>query len=146
MKIMPRVIVALLAGLIFGAGLALSGMANPQKVLAFLDLGAIATGGWDPSLAFVMGGALIVALPGFAFARRRARPLAAETFTWPAASAIDKPLMLGAVLFGIGWGVAGICPGPALTLLVLDGTAAIIFFVAMLAGMTLFAAQKQLGR
>jgi len=143
---MPRIIVALLAGLVFGAGLALSGMADPQKVLAFLDLGAIATGGWDPSLAYVMGGALIVALPGFAVARRRARPLAAQTFNWPVASAIDKPLMLGAVLFGIGWGLAGICPGPALTLLVLDGTAAFIFFVAMLAGMTLFAVQKQLGR
>lgn len=143
---MTRIITALLAGLIFGAGLALSGMADPQKVLAFLDLGAIATGGWDPSLAFVMGGGLIVTLPGFAIARRRNRPVVAETFAWPTASAIDKPLMAGAVLFGIGWGLAGICPGPALTLLALDGTAAIIFFAAMLAGMILFAVQKQIGR
>jgi uncharacterized membrane protein YedE/YeeE len=143
---MTRIITALLAGLIFGAGLALSGMADPQKVLAFLDLGAIATGGWDPSLAFVMGGGLIVTLPGFAIARRRNRPVVAETFAWPTASAIDKPLLAGAVLFGIGWGLAGICPGPALTLLALDGTAAIIFFAAMLAGMILFAVQKQIGR
>ena len=143
---MTRIITALLAGLIFGAGLALSGMADPQKVLAFLDLGAIATGGWDPSLAFVMGGGLIVTLPGFAIARRRNRPVVAETFAWPTASAIDKPLMAGAVLFGVGWGLAGICPGPALTLLALDGTAAIIFFAAMLAGMILFAVQKQIGR
>ena len=143
---MKRIIVALLAGLVFGAGLALSGMADPQKVLAFLDLGAIATGGWDPSLAFVMGGGLIVTLPGFAYARRRNKPVVAEEFAWPTASVIDKPLMAGAVLFGIGWGLAGICPGPALTLLALDGTAAIIFFGAMLAGMILFAAQKQIGR
>ncbi|WP_303978176.1 DUF6691 family protein [Dongia mobilis] len=143
---MKRIITALLAGLVFGAGLALSGMADPQKVLAFLDLGAIATGGWDPSLAFVMGGGLIVTLPGFAYARRRSRPVVAEEFAWPTASAIDKRLMAGAILFGIGWGLAGICPGPALTLLALDGTAAIIFFGAMLAGMIVYAAQKQIGR
>ena len=136
---MNRPILALVAGLIFGAGLVLSGMADPTKVLAFLDLGAIATGGWDPSLAFVMGGALAVTLPGFAFARHRASPIVGDGFQWPQAKAIDKKLILGSVIFGIGWGLAGICPGPALTLLALDGSAALIFFTAMLGGMILFA-------
>jgi uncharacterized membrane protein YedE/YeeE len=137
--IMNRPILALVAGLVFGAGLVLSGMADPTKVLAFLDLGAIATGGWDPSLAFVMGGALAVTLPGFAWARRQATPIAGDGFQWPQAKAIDKKLILGSIIFGIGWGLAGICPGPALTLLALDGSAALIFFAAMLGGMGLFA-------
>ncbi len=136
---MNRPILALLAGLVFGAGLVVSGMADPTKVLAFLDLGAIATGGWDPSLAFVMGGALAVTLPGFAFARHRTNPIAADSFQWPQTKAIDRKLILGSVIFGIGWGLAGICPGPALTLLALDGSAALIFFAAMLGGMILFA-------
>lgn len=135
---MNRPILALLAGLVFGAGLVLSGMADPTKVLAFLDLGAIPLGGWDPSLAFVMGGALAVTLPGFAWARRRASPIAAEGFQWPQSKAVDARLVLGGVIFGIGWGLAGICPGPALTLLTLDGSAGLIFFAAMLAGMILF--------
>lgn len=135
---MNRPILALVAGLVFGAGLVLSGMADPMKVLAFLDLAAISTGGWDPSLAFVMGGALIVTVPGFAWARRRARPIAADDFQWPQAKAIDARLVLGGVVFGIGWGLAGICPGPALTLLTLDGSAALIFFASMLAGMVFY--------
>lgn len=143
---MPRIIAALIAGLVFGAGLVLSGMSNPQKVLAFLDLGAFATGGWDPSLALVMGGALAIALPGFALARGRQRPVLADSFNWPKASAIDKPLLLGSVLFGIGWGLAGICPGPAITLVVLDGSAGLVFFAAMLAGMLAFTLQQRLGR
>lgn len=143
---MPRIIAALLAGLIFGAGLVFSGMANPQKVLAFLDLGAITAGGWDPSLALVMAGALAIAVPGFALARRQQRPAFADSFTWPNVRSIDKRLMQGSIIFGIGWGLAGICPGPALTLLALDGSAALIFFVAMLAGMLAFALQSRLGR
>jgi len=143
---MARIIAALIAGLVFGAGLVLSGMANPQKVLAFLDLGAMATGGWDPSLALVMAGALAIALPGFAVARGRQRPALADSFNWPTSTAIDKPLLLGSVLFGIGWGLAGICPGPALTLLVLDGSAGLVFFVAMLVGMLIFALQGRLVR
>lgn len=132
---MLRLISALVAGAVFGAGLVLSGMANPQKVLAFLDLGAIATGGWDPSLALVMAGALLVAAPGYALARARAKPALAEKFDWPTATAIDRRLVLGVVLFGIGWGIAGICPGPALAILVLDGYQAVVFLVAMIAGM-----------
>jgi uncharacterized membrane protein YedE/YeeE len=140
---MTRTILALIAGLVFGAGLVLSGMADPTKVLAFLDLGAIPAGGWDPSLAFVMGGALAVTVPGFAWARRQAQPIAAERFQWPQASAIDIRLILGSVVFGIGWGLAGICPGPALTLLAFDGSSALIFFAAMLAGMIGFKLMPQ---
>lgn len=134
---MLRLFSALLAGLMFGAGLVLSGMSNPAKVLAFLDLGAIAQGGWDPSLAFVMAGALLVTVPGFALLRRRTKPALADSFQWPTARTIDRPLVLGAVCFGIGWGIAGICPGPALALLALDGASAVIFFAALLAGMAL---------
>jgi uncharacterized membrane protein YedE/YeeE len=125
------------AGLLFGGGLVLSGMANPEKVLRFLDLGAIPAGGWDPSLAFVMGGALAVALPAFALARRRAKPLLGEAFHLPERGAVDLRLILGSILFGIGWGLVGFCPGPAIAALGLDGWKAPIFVVAMLAGMTL---------
>lgn len=128
---------ALIAGLAFGAGLVLSGMANPQKVLAFLDLAAIGKGGWDPSLAFVMAAALAVTLPGFAWLRRREKPALAEDFAWPQASAIDRNLILGSALFGIGWGIAGICPAPALALIGLDGYQAWVFFTALLGGMAI---------
>ncbi len=133
-----RLIVGLISGGFFGAGLVLSGMANPAKVLAFLDLAAIGQGGWDPSLAFVMAGALMVTMPGFAWLRRRAKPIAAERFHLPTARAIDFRLLLGSAIFGIGWGLAGICPGPAVTLLVLGGAHGWIFFGALLAGMFLF--------
>jgi uncharacterized membrane protein YedE/YeeE len=132
---MLRLFSALVAGLVFGAGLVLSGMANPQKVLAFLDLAAIADGGWDPSLALVMAGGLLVTVPGFAYARRLAKPALAETFAWPQAQAIDRPLILGSLLFGIGWGLAGICPGPALAILGLGGYQAWVFFAALAGGM-----------
>lgn len=130
-------IASALAGLLFGAGLVLSGMANPAKVLGFLDLGAIPSGGWDPSLAFVMAGALVVALPAFALARRRDKPLLAETFHLPEPSRIDRPLIFGSLLFGIGWGLAGFCPGPAFAALFLDGWKAPVFILAMLAGMVI---------
>lgn len=136
-----RLLVGSFAGTIFGAGLVLSGMANPMKVLGFLDLAAIATGGWDPSLAFVMAGALLVAVPGFALLRLRAKPFAAESFQLPAPKPIDRRLIGGAALFGVGWGLAGICPGPAMVLLALGGGPGWIFFAAMLAGMGLFALQ-----
>jgi uncharacterized membrane protein YedE/YeeE len=132
---MLRLVSALIAGLVFGAGLVLSGMANPQKVLAFLDLASIATGGWDPSLALVMAGGLLAAVPGFAYARRLAKPALADSFAWPSAQAIDRPLILGSLLFGIGWGLAGICPGPALAILGLGGYQAWVFFAALLGGM-----------
>ena len=114
---MLRLFSALLAGFAFGAGLVLSGMANPQKVLAFLDLAAIASGGWDPSLAFVMAGALAVAVPGFAWLRRQEKPALADSFAWPQATKIDRKLIAGSAIFGLGWGLAGICPGPALAAL-----------------------------
>jgi len=128
-------IAALIAGLLFGAGLALSGMVNPAKVLGFLDLAAISGSGWDPSLAFVMGGALLVAAPAFLLARRRTAPLCVGSFHLPEKQRIDRGLILGSALFGIGWGLVGFCPGPAIAALGLDGWQALLFVAAMLAGM-----------
>lgn len=125
-----RTLVAFLAGLTFGFGLLVSGMSSPDKVLAFLDL----AGAWDPSLAFVMGGAVLSATPLFWLARRRQRPLAGETYDQPDTRLVDKRLIGGAVLFGIGWGVAGICPGPAVVDLILAPAATIPFVAAMIAG------------
>lgn len=122
---------AALAGLVFGLGLIVSGMADPAKVLGFLDL----AGAWDPSLAFVMAGAIAVGLGPFALARRRERAVCGEPMRLPTARQIDRPLVLGSLLFGIGWGVAGFCPGPALVALGLGETKALVFVVAMLAGM-----------
>ncbi|CAN7682263.1 YeeE/YedE family protein [Variovorax paradoxus] len=120
-----------LAGLVFGLGLIVSGMANPAKVLGFLDLG----GRWDPSLAFVMGGAIAVGTVAFAVARRRTRSLLGTAMRLPAARAIDRRLVLGSVLFGIGWGVAGFCPGPGLVAAGMGEVKALVFVAAMLAGM-----------
>ena len=130
-------LIALAAGLLFGAGLAVSGMHDPAKVLGFLDIAAVASGGWDPSLAFVMAGGLAVTLPAFWYARRRSAPLAAPTFQAPTARAIDRRLMLGALLFGAGWGIVGYCPGPALAALAFAATGTIVFVVAMIVGMML---------
>ena len=126
--------IAALVGLIFGLGLLVSGMANPQKVLGFLDL----AGPWDPSLALVMGGAIAVGLIGFALARKRQRSLLGEPMQMPSRTDIDAPLLIGSALFGIGWGLAGYCPGPALTGITAGMPSAIIFSAAMLAGMVLF--------
>ncbi len=128
------ILMAALAGLVFGLGLLVSGMADPQKVLGFLDI----AGAWDPSLALVMGGAIALGLPGFALARRRSRSLLGAPMQLAARQTIDAPLLFGSALFGIGWGLAGYCPGPALV-----GTAeglgsAAIFSAAMLAGMLLY--------
>lgn len=112
----PMMIVAAgLVGVLFGLGLIVAGMANPAKVLAFLDV----AGAWDPSLALVMGGAIGVALPAFALSRRRERGWLGARFDWPRATQIDRRLLLGGALFGVGWGMAGVCPGPALTWLFL---------------------------
>lgn len=137
---MARILAALAAGLLFGAGLAISQMMNPAKVLGFLDIGAIASGGWDPSLAFVMGGALAITLPLYALARRRTAPLFETRFAWPTRNDLDGKLLAGAAIFGAGWGLVGFCPGPALAALAQGGLAALIFFAAMLAGMVLFLA------
>jgi uncharacterized membrane protein YedE/YeeE len=130
-------LIALAAGLLFGVGLAVSGMYDPAKVLGFLDIGAIGSGGWDPSLAFVMVGGLAVTLPAFQYAKRRVRPIAAPQFQAPAADAVDRRLMLGALIFGIGWGIVGYCPGPALAALAFGATGTILFVLAMVAGMVL---------
>ena len=118
---------ALISGLIFGAGLVISGMTQPSKVLGFLDV----FGAWDPTLAFVMGGALAVSLPGFYFARGRTRPLFAAHFRWPTRSEIDAPLVGGAALFGLGWGLVGLCPGPAIVNLATFLPQIAVFIVTM---------------
>lgn len=130
-------LIALAAGLLFGAGLAVSGMHDPAKVLGFLDIAAIASGAWDPSLAFMMAGGLAVTLPAFWYARRRGAPLVAPAFQTPTAVAIDRRLMLGALLFGVGWGLVGYCPGPALAALAFGSAGTMLFVVAMVAGMML---------
>jgi uncharacterized membrane protein YedE/YeeE len=125
-----------LAGLLFGIGLCLSGMSNPSKVLAFLDL----AGAWDPSLAFVMAGAIAVAFVAFRIAARRTASYSGEAFHYPTAKGIDARLVGGSLLFGVGWGLVGLCPGPALVDVgFLDGRAA-LFVVAMAAGMALYSA------
>ena len=126
---------ALLAGALFGLGLAISGMSDPVVVRGFLDV----TGAWNPQLAFVMGGALLAAAPAFALARRRGRDAGGQPLSLPSTGRIDAPLVLGALLFGVGWGLAGICPGPGLVTAALGYGEAIIFTLAMLAGMGVFA-------
>ncbi|MHC2332563.1 DUF6691 family protein [Bradyrhizobium sp. USDA 4454] len=126
-----QILASFICGLIFGAGLLISGMTDPQKVLGFLDL----FGAWDATLAFVMAGAVAVAAIGFAIARQRAAPALSARFVWPDRNDIDAPLVGGAVLFGIGWGLAGICPGPALVNLAGLSLPIVVFVVAMLAGM-----------
>ncbi|HTH75103.1 MAG TPA: YeeE/YedE family protein [Trinickia sp.] len=124
---------ALVAGLIFGLGLIVSHMADPEKVLSFLDL----AGHWDPSLAFVMGAAVAIGSIAFTIARGRSRSLLGAPMSWPALSRIDRPLVVGSALFGIGWGIAGFCPGPALIAASSGQPKAWLFVLAMLAGMAL---------
>jgi len=123
--------IALAAGLIFGAGLAVSGMADPQRVQAFLDL----FGAWDPTLAFVMGGAMIPMAIAWAVQRRMAAPVAASRFDLPGTNRIDPRLAIGALIFGAGWGIGGLCPGPAIADLAIAPAPAAMFIAAMLAGM-----------
>ena len=127
--------IALAAGLIFAAGLTLGGMTDPRKVQGFLDVGGIFVGRWDPSLAFVMGGAVLVSLIAFATVKTRDAPWANATFELPTRRDIDARLVIGALLFGTGWGIAGYCPGPALASLLFGGADALYFVAAMLAGM-----------
>jgi uncharacterized membrane protein YedE/YeeE len=128
------VVTSLLAGLVFGLGIIVSGMVNPAKVLGFLDL----AGRWDPSLALVMVGAIAVASGAYALSRRRKQSLLGQAMQLPATRQIDRRLAGGSLLFGIGWGVAGFCPGPALVALGLGEVKAAIFVLSMLAGMGLF--------
>ena len=129
------IVTSLLAGLVFGVGLILSGMANPAKVLAFLDL----AGSWDPSLALVMIGAIAVGSVGFAVARRRTTSFLGLALKLPSARDIDARLVGGSLLFGAGWGIAGFCPGPALVALGMGELKAAVFVAAMLVGMGAFA-------
>ena len=136
-----NIVAALIAGLVFGFGLLISGMANPAKVINFLDL----TGSWDPSLAFVMGGAIAVALPGFKLVGQRLKPLFATAFQMPTNTDLDSRLLSGAGIFGIGWGLGGFCPGPALAALPLMAPGTLVFVPAMLLGMWLAKLAKRNG-
>ena len=130
-----RTLVALFAGALFGLGLAVSGMMNPAKVVGFLDF----AGGWDPTLAFVMGGALLVSIPAFRLILGRQRPILAGGFELPTRSALDARLLGGAALFGVGWGLSGFCPGPAVAALVTGLAPVFAFVAAMMAGMVVYA-------
>jgi uncharacterized membrane protein YedE/YeeE len=127
-----RILSTLIAGLIFGTGLILSGMANPIKVQNFLDF----FGSWDPSLALVMGGAILVTMPGFWLVQKRKTPFFNNVFNLPTRTDFDFRLLAGAAIFGIGWGLGGFCPGPAVTSLSLAAKGTLVFVPAMLIGMT----------
>ncbi|MFC4725926.1 DUF6691 family protein [Glycocaulis abyssi] len=128
---MKAVLSALAAGLVFGLGLIVSGMVNPAKVLNFLDI----AGQWDPSLAFVMAGAAGTVFIGYRFVLKRPAPFFADRFNVPTATKLDARLIGGAAMFGVGWGLVGFCPGPALTALGTGAMPVLVFAVAMLAGM-----------
>ncbi len=125
-----RLFVNFCAGILFGLGLALSGMADPAKVLNFLDV----TGTWDPSLAFVMAGAIAVTASGYAFVLRRQRPIYENQFDLPRTAPVDTQLLTGAAIFGVGWGLGGYCPGPAIASLALAAKGTLAFAAAMLVG------------
>jgi uncharacterized membrane protein YedE/YeeE len=135
-----RILAAVVAGLLFGAGLTVSQMVDPRKVLDFLDVGGIAKGTWDPTLMMVFVGALPVMFAGYALQRRMRRPLAGPAFLVPRPGAVDARLLIGSTLFGVGWGLAGVCPGPAVTSLALAGgqiVSVLLFVAAMVAGIML---------
>ena len=134
MKKRLSVITALLSGLIFGFGLILAGMANPAKVLAFLDITPL----WDPSLALVMGGAIAVGFVAFKIAAKRTNSFLDLPMSIPTSRTIDKRLVIGALIFGIGWGLAGICPAPAFVLLGTGSIKGVVFLISMLVGMSIF--------
>lgn len=135
---MLKMLVNLFAGALFGLGLAISGMMDPQKVIGFLDV----AGEWDPTLALVMGGALLVTIPAFRLIFKRPRPVLAEDFELPKGNSLDSRLLGGSALFGVGWGLSGFCPGPAVTALVPALTAGLTpvfaFVAAMIAGMAIY--------
>lgn len=135
-----QLLMSLFAGLVFGLGLIVSGMTDPSNIIGFLDL----AGSWNPSLAFVMGGAIAVGVPAFYFARTRSRAILGDPMRLPTAEHIDRRLLLGGLVFGVGWGLAGYCPGPALASLATGGSKPLIFTAAMLAGMAIFEIQNRL--
>ncbi len=130
---MRNALPGLIVGVIFGVGLALSDMVNPARVQAFLDI----AGGWDPTLAFVMGAALLPSAIAYLIRRRMTRPLLGDRFSIPESRMLDRPLLVGAAMFGIGWGLVGFCPGPAIAALVLGAWQPWLFVAAMLVGMAL---------
>lgn len=130
---MQRVIEFFL-GFTFGLGLLISGMTAPGKVQGFLDLAGL----WDPSLALVMGGGVMVGLLGFGLAKRKSISLSGVPFHWPEVTQIDRPLVLGSLMFGLGWGLAGFCPGPALVAMASGEDKAVVFVLSMMAGIVLF--------
>lgn len=131
--LLAQALAALGCGTIFGFGLSLSGMLDPARVQGFLDV----FGAWDPSLMFVLGGAVLVAMAGMMLVRKMAKPVLAETFDLPTKTRIDTPLVLGSAIFGIGWGLGGFCPGPAIASLPMGYGTVAIFIVAMVVGMLL---------
>lgn len=135
-----QVLASFLCGLIFGSGLMVSGMTQPAKVLGFLDI----FGRWDPTLAFVMAGALGVSSLGYALARRQTRPVISPQHFWPRRTDINPPLIVGSVLFGVGWGLVGLCPGPALENLASLSPRVFVFVLAMIAGMTVLDLRQRL--
>jgi len=135
---MAQIVVALFTGALLGVGLTVSQMTNPAKVLAFLDFAAAPSGGWDPSLALVLAGALVTAFAGYRLVLRRDRPMFAAAFQVPRRRDIDGRLLAGATLFGIGWGLVGYCPGPAMAGVTLGSTKTVVFVAAMLAGMAIY--------
>ncbi len=140
MRAFATLTASILAGLVFGIGLAISGMTNPSKVLNFLDFAAIPTGGWDPTLGVVFGTVLAIMFLAYAIQRRTRQPLLEREYHLPTCNRIDAPLLSGAVLFGIGWGLVGLCPGPAIAAVPLagHGTASLaVFLAALLAGVVL---------
>lgn len=140
MRIRKQGLASLLIGALFGFGLSLSGMTDPNKVQDFLDV----SGRWDASLLLVMGGALLVTSLAFPLILRRSRPVLAQKFHLPAARAVDRKLVIGAALFGIGWGLGGFCPGPAFVGLAMGSRSALLFVVAMLLGMALHRSYQDL--
>ena len=137
-----QLMMAFLTGLVFGLGLILSGMTDPSKVIGFLDL----AGSWDPSLAFVMGGAVLVGVIAYRFAKGRETSFLGDAMRLPMARQIDRRLVLGGLAFGAGWGLAGYCPGPALVSVVQGGMKPLIFVIAMLVGMAVFEIQGRMAQ
>ncbi|MEI7782804.1 MAG: DUF6691 family protein [Betaproteobacteria bacterium] len=138
----PQRISEFIVGLLFGSGLMIAGMTDPGKVIGFLDLG----GAWDPSLALVMGGAIAVGFFAFGMAKKRNRSLLGTVLSLPTSRDIDRPLVLGSLLFGAGWGLAGFCPGPAIVSMASGQPKALVFVLAMVAGMIFFDFLDRLGR
>lgn len=131
---MLQIIASLIAGTLMGAGLMVSGMMNPNKVLSFLDI----FGNWDPTLIFVMGGAIFSALPGFWLSRRLTKPLLANNFQLPDKKKFDRRLVGGAAIFGVGWGLVGLCPGPAISAITTGSPQVIVFVISMTFGMAFY--------